>query len=199
MKKLSVLFVFAILAVACAHLFQSPKLNDKDKLQVALKLGEMVGTYQAARCYAQDKTIEPKQVSQLFEPIDEKNLRELKLIIEKYGWIKSSDFGETASHNASLLAQHADADMQFQEYCLGLMENAVKTKDAPPTDFAYLWDRVKSKKKEPQRFGTQGACKGKNQWEPFPIEEPGKLEERRKAFGMVSFTEYLKQISESCP
>jgi len=153
---------------------------------------------QAARNCLQEKNINTQEAFIRINSVDSKNLPEIKSLINTYGWIKTSEFGDTASHNASLLIQHADSDTQFQEYCLGLMENSLRTNDADPSDFAYLWDRVKSKKNEPQRFGTQGICKGKNQWEPTPIENPGKIEERRKALGMVTFTEYLKQVSESC-
>jgi hypothetical protein len=49
-----------------------------------------------------------------------------------------------------------------------------------------------------QRFGTQGQCSGPGTWDPHPVEEPARLDERRRAVGLESLAEYQRLFKDLC-
>lgn len=56
---------------------------------------------------------------------------------------------------AWLLIQHADSDVEFQQYCLELMEREVESGGVAKSDVAFLTDRILVNKGKPQLYGTQ--------------------------------------------
>jgi len=127
------------------------------------------------------------------ETIDKNNLEKLKNIVEKIGWPSISKVGEKASHNAWLIIQHADNDVDFQEKCLSLMKNENHEK-AALSDIAYLTDRIAVNKHQGQLYGTQFIKNANGKMEVQPIIDPENLDNRRKEMGMESFSEYEKTM-----
>ena len=109
--------------------------------------------------------------------------------------ITISRFGEWVSQQAWLLVQHADHDIEFQKHYLKLMETALEDKDIRPENYAYLWDRVQKNSGQPQRYGTQGDCRKKNQWEPYKLEDPLQVNYYRQKMGLEPFNDYKKMVS----
>ena len=106
-----------------------------------------------------------------------------------YPWFTISEFGLEGNQNAWLLVQHADHDPPFQRQVLTILEPLAAKGETNPKKYAYLYDRVASSFAEPkerklQRYGTQGMCSGPGTWEPLPVEDPDKLDERRAAIGL---------------
>ena len=62
--------------------------------------------------------------------------------------------------------------------CLRLRYGAVEAPDAPPANLAYLEDRVRMFRGEPQVYGTQFIEKD-GMYEPWPIEDVERVDERR--------------------
>jgi hypothetical protein len=138
-----------------------------------------------------------------FQSMDQEHTRELKELMKTHPWFKISVFGEQAESNAWLLVQHADHDWEFQGVVLKVLEKLLPQKETSPRNYAYLWDRVAvaggdPKRTRPQRYGTQGKCLGPGRWEPAPIEEPEKLDERRAKMGLQPMTEYRAQVVAMC-
>lgn len=121
--------------------------------------------------------------------IDTNTTAYMKAVIEKHGWPGHRLVGRDGAHAAWLLVQHADLDPAFQKHCLALLEKAVAAKDAEPTDYGYLYDRVAVADKRPQRYGTQ-FIEGK----PQPIEDEANVDARRKAIGLGTMEEYKRQM-----
>ncbi len=101
------------------------------------------------------------------------------------------------------MVQHADKDIEFQKSVLKILENLFPLGETNPGNYAYLYDRVATVPLDPskrilQRYGTQGQCVGPGKWEPFPIEEPNKVDERRRAVGLITMEEYKKMFEEIC-
>ncbi len=176
-------------------------------VSVNLRLAQMVATDQTMRNgnvllvkkgFAFPELMNHSAYKKAFGDLDKKNSEELKTIIKKLGWITATQFGDQAARDAFLLVQHADHDVTFQETVLGLLEVARKQGDCRNEDYAYLWDRVRVNKGELQRYGTQGLCKGQGKWEPRPMEDPSKLDERRKSVGLPPMSEYLPMVSPYC-
>jgi hypothetical protein len=143
----------------------------------------------------------------LFSPrwssLDSGNTDVLKALLKTYDWIRISSFGEEADAQAWLIAQHADREPEFQKMVLGRLETLYPQKETNPRNFAYLFDRVAASwndetRRKPQRFGTQGMCKGLGDWQPIEIEKPEELDTRRASVGLPPFADYKKQMDTLC-
>lgn len=125
--------------------------------------------------------------------VDEENTKKLKAIIDEIGWPAISLVGAQASHQAWLLAQHADHDPEFQAYCLSLMRRQPEG-EVNKSNIAYLEDRIRTGRGEPQLYGTQFRRGESGNLEPFPIENVENLDKRRAEMG--SFAVHAKWMSE---
>lgn len=126
------------------------------------------------------------------ENIDKKNTLRMKKIVEEIGWPNTSKVGEKASHNAWLLVQHADHDIDFQKQCLDLMK-IEPIGEIELGDIAYLEDRVRLKFGQPQLYGTQ-FTEVDGKFVPKNLEDPDNVDERRKAMGLSTIAEGIEEI-----
>jgi hypothetical protein len=184
-----------------------------DKSWAKAKLQHMVDVDQYARNAATSAGaagLPPAETAELatrltlrLEEVDARNIRELKPLLARYGWFTIRDFDANADRNAWLLVQHADSDPELQRRVLKLLEPLTKTGDTSLKNYAYLFDRVavslqNPERRELQRYGTQGACSGPGTWEPHPVEEPAKLDERRRAAGLEPLADYQRLFKDLC-
>lgn len=130
------------------------------------------------------------QMSAAMRKMDQHHTKELKKIIARYGWPGKKLVGKSGAKAAWLLAQHADHDIRFQVKCLGLIKNALTTGDTDKTQLAYLTDRVLVHQNKKQLYGTQFRTIKDGKTEPLPIQNPKKLNARRKSKGLEPFTKY---------
>jgi len=182
-----------------------------DKEWVKAKLQHMVDVDQYARGmtetperrkYTDEERFEFNQ-RMPYPAVDQENTADLKELLKIYSWFTISEFGWEADKNAWLLVQHADHDAPFQRQVLTILEPLAAKGETSPKNFAYLYDRVASSfqnpsERKPQRYGTQGMCSGPGTWEPLPIEEPEKLDERRATVGLPPEAEYQKGFATIC-
>jgi hypothetical protein len=98
--------------------------------------------------------------------------------------------GKEGEEAAFVLAQHADEDRPFQKRYLELAAAAVKAGDANRESVAFLTDRVAVAEGRKQVYGSQFDDK----CEPYPIEAPEQVDERRQAMGLVPLAEYRKDL-----
>ena len=56
-------------------------------------------------------------------------------------------------------------------------------------DYALLYDRVRLAQGKPQRYGSQMHREG-NTFQPGPLEDPGHVDSRRRAMGLVPLEDY---------
>jgi hypothetical protein len=123
--------------------------------------------------------------------IDEKHRQRLAEVIDEYGWPGITLAGPDGANAAWLIAQHADADVKFQQRCLQLME-AAPAKEVELSNVAYLTDRVLVNEQKPQRYGTQM----RENFEPQPIEDPENVDWRRAQVGLPPLAQYLQTAKE---
>jgi hypothetical protein len=126
--------------------------------------------------------------------LDEENTAYLVELVQTSGWPTISEVGSDASQAAWLLAQHADRNPDFQAHCLALMK-ALPESEVSPKNIAYLEDRVRVAKGEPQLYGTQFYKDGAS-FGPLPIEDEQGLEERRAAMGLETFEANKQRMIE---
>lgn len=209
--------VDALLAECDAHLagleaaFAARPAGSDEKARIKARLGHMVEVDQYIRKFTMaDRGLSPaenvalsRQVGSRMSAVDTANTAELKSLLKTHSWFTISGFGPDADRDAWLLVQHADGDPDFQRDVLHRLEPLLATGDTSPSNYAYLFDRVaasfgKPENRRPQRYGTQGECTGPGSWTPHPVEEPDKLEERRRAVGLFPMAEYLKMFQDIC-
>lgn len=123
------------------------------------------------------------------QSIDRQNTTRLKEIIADIGWPTACKVASDGARAAWLLTQHADHDVAFQRRGLGMMETMLENDLVPPADVAYLTDRVLVNEGRPQRYGTQFHVSN-GRFQPRPMEDPDKVDVRRKAMGLQTLKEY---------
>jgi uncharacterized protein DUF6624 len=123
--------------------------------------------------------------------VDEDNLGWFREVVAQRGWPGRSAVGTHGAEHAFLIAQHAVGDGAFQEHCLDLLRAAVQRGEAPPRHAAYLEDRVRMRRGQPQRYGTQLTAVGGGPLVPHELEDPGSVDERRRAVGLGPLADYL--------
>lgn len=122
------------------------------------------------------------------------HLRQMKRIVNKYGWPTKKLVGKRASHSAWLLVQHANNDVKFQEYCLKLIKETEQDDEVAKSEVAFLTDRVLVNKGKPQIYGTQFYADKNGKIIPRPIFNLFHLENSRKVMGLGSFKNYKTEI-----
>jgi hypothetical protein len=119
--------------------------------------------------------------------IDRWNTARMRQVLTEHGWPGHAAAGEDGSNAAWLIVQHAPLDLQ--EQALALLSDAVARGDASPLNLAYLTDRVRMHRGEPQVYGTQYLGRGETLL-MHEVEDPEHLDERRAAVGLGPQAEY---------
>lgn len=121
----------------------------------------------------------------------------LKDIFAKYGYPNYDLVGERGSSNFWLLVQHQDRHPAFQDSVLTKMKIEVDSNKASANNYAYLVDRVKVNTGQLQVYGTQMKLNSDStSYEPKPVIEPAKLNERRQSMGLASIEDYIEGMNE---
>jgi hypothetical protein len=110
--------------------------------------------------------------------IDAIHAKRVREIVKEVGWPGVSLVGSEGANGMWLLVQHFG--LTDQDQYLPLMEKAVAQKEASPTDFALLVDRVRLGHGQKQLYGTQYRIVKEGEWMRRPIEDPDRVDERRK-------------------
>lgn len=146
-----------------------------------------------------------KGISERVVRVDEFNTAELAKMLEGRGWFRDDEDGQGAANDAWLIAQHADRNPDFQVKALKLIEAEIDAPGVSKRNYAYLYDRVQMRwtdgedlEKRIQRYGTQGRCTGPGTWEPFPIEEPNRIDEVRAEVGLGTMEAYKSRFKTIC-
>ena len=131
----------------------------------------------------------PDDLGKQWKSIDDDNTRWLADLLASRGWPGRTLVGEEAAQAAWLLAQHADQDPIQQRAFLDALRAAVAHGEASAVHLAYLEDRVRVNAGQSQLYGTQFIVTG-GTLGPHPIEDPGRLDERRAQAGLEPFADY---------
>jgi hypothetical protein len=131
----------------------------------------------------------PAGLGEQWQNVDDDNTRWLAELLASGGWPGRTLVGEEAAQAAWLLAQHADRDPVQQRAFLDALRAAVTQGEASAAQLAYLEDRVRVNAGQSQLYGTQFTITG-GKLTPCPIEDPGRLDERRAQAGLEPFADY---------
>jgi hypothetical protein len=134
----------------------------------------------------------------MFTVTDSSNQIEVKKIFKTYGYPTKTMVGQTSNHNFWLLVQHCDKDIRFQESVLTAMQKLVYKNECPKQDFAYLTDRVKINKGEPQIYGTQVQLnESGTAYTPKNLFKPDEVDKRREEMDVYpnKLQDYLNNLT----
>lgn len=141
-------------------------------------------------------TLSRKTIIYHLRATDSLNYFHLKNIFQTYGFPNFDLVGQTGSNNYWLLMQHQDRHSQFQEEVLHKMKEEADKGKASVINYAYLLDRVKVNTGQLQVYGTQMILNStKTSYEPKPVVEPSKLNERRKSVGLDTIESYIETMN----
>jgi hypothetical protein len=123
----------------------------------------------------------------------EENLTAMEAIIDKYGWPKKSEVGETAASAAFYIVQHSMGEKARKKY-LPQLKKACAKNEASWTDYAAMYDRLSLAEKGTQLYGTQfGQLKLNGPLELLPLSAPEYVEKRRKEIGLPPLIPILEK------
>lgn len=124
------------------------------------------------------------------------NLRYLRDLTSRIGWIDIPRFGQPAASAAILIAKHG-SDLQLMKAALPIVETDVKAHGGSGQMFSVLYDELQITLGHRQRFGTQFMPDAHGHPFILPLEEPARVDFYRKEIGILSFEEYLKLVRDN--
>jgi hypothetical protein len=120
--------------------------------------------------------------------VHDANAARLRTIIATHGWPTEPLVGVDGAKAAHRIAQHSINHPEFMRECRRLLDEASARAEAPRWQFAYIDDRIRVFEGLKQRYGTQWRG-GLHGLEPYPIEDPDHVDERRAELGLPSLAE----------
>jgi len=123
--------------------------------------------------------------------INEKNLRDLEILLAKKGWPKRSEVGPEAAGAAFFVLQHSNAEAQ-QKY-ISMFEKCCRENEASWQQYALMFDRMRMNQNKPQRYGTHSYLdpKAGRTNELYPLEDESRVDEWRNEIGLEQLKDYL--------
>lgn len=125
--------------------------------------------------------------------VHDSNAARLQVIIEQHGWPIERLVGIDGAKAAHRIAQHSINHPEFMQQCRKLLDEASAKGEVPRWQFAYIDDRVRVYQDSPQLYGTQWRD-GPDGLEPYPIDDPSQVDERRSALGLPPLDELRASV-----
>jgi hypothetical protein len=127
------------------------------------------------------------------EAVHRDNARQLRELIEQFGWPNERLAGHEGAEAAWLVAQHSIAEPEFMKICRALLEKEVACGTVPLWQYAYMDDRIRVFEGKLQRFGTQIELTPEGPT-LCGAEDPESLNERRQEAGLEPIAERLQRM-----
>jgi hypothetical protein len=127
--------------------------------------------------------------------VHRRNAARLAAIMERVGWPGRRVAGPDAADAAWLVLQHSVGDPAVMRRGLALVQ-AAPAGDVDPAQVAMLEDRVRLHSGLPQRYGTQVDWDADAVLSPGPIEDPERVEARRRRVGLPPLAGTLREVRE---
>jgi len=123
--------------------------------------------------------------------------KRLKQIFDQHGFVGFDLAGEEGSQNFWLMVQHSDHDPDFQKEVLNKMKIQVDNKNAKPSNYGLLVDRVRLNTGQKQVYGTQVTYNMETgQAFPKSLEDSLNVNERRKSVELEPIEDYLNVMTQ---
>ena len=126
--------------------------------------------------------------------VHQRNARRLRRIMETAGWPGTDLVGPDGAEAAWLILQHAIAEPGLLRRALPLLRAAAREGRACVRHAAMLEDRIRFFEGRPQRYGTQFDWDAEGNLSPGDVEDPERLEERRRAIGLPPLAQQMEEL-----
>ncbi len=193
--KLLILFPLAIASLVNATAQSIPSTVLYPRLSKTLDSLAYVDQWPMQRMFKQQPDSAGRNLVQVEKENFARHQPILEKIVRQYGYPGFRQVGQKSSDNFWLLVQHADAYPTFQRQVLKLMWPEVKRKNANPTNYAYLTDRVALNAGQLSEYGTQVTYEGAGpniRAVARPLRDPARVNKRRAAVGLEPLETYLE-------
>lgn len=129
--------------------------------------------------------------------VDKANQEALLAMLPPEGWFYASKYGQEASSAAFLIVQHGN--LELWRRFVPVLEPLVAKGEVKGTEYALMFDRLALAEGRPQRYGSQMTCKN-GKFVVNTLEDPERVEERRKAMGFkTTLLEYVQYFANYPP
>lgn len=125
------------------------------------------------------------------------NQEKTEAYFNKYGYLGFDKVGEHTTNIFSLIVQHCDENVNFQKRVLEKLKIEVDKKNAAPSDYALLYDRIKINANEKQLYATQVKYNKLGQATPKSLEDSINIDARRKQYSLMPLKEYLNWLTKN--
>ncbi len=124
------------------------------------------------------------------------NLVRLRKLVEEHGWPELSSVGEEAAYAAGNVVNHSD--LATRRHYLPILKAVCERGECDWSRYAHILDRTELELGNPQVYGTQMEQNDETgRYEPRPMVDPERVNERRAAKGMEPIEVQLRRFNES--
>jgi hypothetical protein len=152
-----------------------------------------------ARLIADDQGVRTQHADDpaRWSDVDKRTGVEVRAIVAEHGVPTPWMVGTKAVRDFVVLVQHQPPDLM--RHVLPKLEANVHDGNADPADFAMMFDRMQMYDGKPQHYGSNFECAPDKRLVPTPIEQPGTLDERRAAIGLMPMRLYTRLLLAMYP
>ncbi|MFS8197908.1 DUF6624 domain-containing protein [Streptomyces sp. CWNU-52B] len=118
------------------------------------------------------------------------NTEALRTIVRRHAWPTADLVGAHASTAALMILLHA-TDLDFQLACRDLIAQAVADGHCPAPHHAFIADHCAVELGQPQFYGTRV---DPATFHPYPVRQPGTVDERRCDVGLAPLDEQMRTL-----
>lgn len=198
MKSLSLWLCFCITTTLFSQTvsqYETPTEEQLDSLRTKLETIFMKDqTFRRIYVEAENKLGKDSEAYEYFWEVVEAQDRvfekEVIEIIEKYGWLGTSQIGRLANSTIWTVLQHGS--LESKKKYAPLLKVSVLMEESQAIHYARLIDRMLINSSSPQRYGTNIDYNSSETPEFFPIENPEHVNQRRKELGLNTIQEFAK-------
>lgn len=171
------------------------KISDKNYAKVLWKMNAIDQKhyneiYLVERKIGKNSTV-ANTLWEIKRELNEQNLKELEILIEKKGFPKISMVGKLAAQAVFLVIQHSN--LELQKKYIPVIKKLCEIKEVDTQSYAYIYDRIQVRESKPQKYGTQIKFnKETSEFELFPLENKEKVDQWRREIGLGLLNDYLK-------
>ncbi len=202
MNKIYRILIIGLLFFGCKNINADKKVTE-EKIEfnqnLADELKRMAEVDQIAAYIPQGeyKKMTNEQWNSFKDSVFTTHQKRLKQIFDKNGFVGFNLAGEEGSQNFWLMVQHSDHKPGFQKEVLEKMKIEVEKKNAKPSNYGLLVDRVNLNTGKKQIYGTQVTYNMETgQAYPKSLDDSLNVNKRRKSIGLESIEEYLNGMTE---
>ncbi len=125
----------------------------------------------------------------------EENIRYLREVVARYGWIDIPRFGKAGAAAAILIVKHS-SDLRLSQNALPIAERDARDNGGGKELVAILVDSMLIDTGHKQKYGSQITEDAQGKPYVIPVEDSTKVDMYRKELGLQPWSDYLAKASQ---